>query len=178
MCQHDFDGKRIFQHRNEDKWDLFFGNRRVKDFWHEKECFHHLARLRHLWSGRTTVFPAIYSRRSLKHRSAAPIIEALLLSPSGEDASSEQTAINLAGLPAIVAPLRVIHTPGHTPDHQVAWDEERGIVVTGDLFLGVKVRVAHRSEAPRQLGTRHRALVAQQRQHLAAGGSGVVHSIA
>jgi glyoxylase-like metal-dependent hydrolase (beta-lactamase superfamily II) len=31
------------------------------------------------------------------------------------------------------------------------WDAERRILVSGDLFLGVKVRVAHRHEAPRQL---------------------------
>ena len=49
------------------------------------------------------------------------------------------------------APLKVIATPGHTKDHQVVWDEERGIVASGDLFLGVKVRVAHRHESPSSL---------------------------
>src|SRR5438046_6470344 len=32
MCQHDFDGKRIFQHRNMDKWNLFLNNKRVRIF--------------------------------------------------------------------------------------------------------------------------------------------------
>jgi glyoxylase-like metal-dependent hydrolase (beta-lactamase superfamily II) len=49
------------------------------------------------------------------------------------------------------APLQLIATPGHTPDHQVLWDAERGIVASGDLFLGVKVRVAHEHESPRRL---------------------------
>jgi ribonuclease/clavin/mitogillin len=49
------------------------------------------------------------------------------------------------------APLQLIATPGHTPDHQVIWDAERGIVASGDLFLGVKVRVAHEHESPSQL---------------------------
>jgi glyoxylase-like metal-dependent hydrolase (beta-lactamase superfamily II) len=49
------------------------------------------------------------------------------------------------------APLQLIATPGHTPDHQVLWDAERGIVASGDLFLGVKVRVAHEHESPREL---------------------------
>jgi glyoxylase-like metal-dependent hydrolase (beta-lactamase superfamily II) len=49
------------------------------------------------------------------------------------------------------APLQLIPTPGHTPDHQVLWDAERGIVASGDLFLGVKVRVAHEHESPRML---------------------------
>ena len=49
------------------------------------------------------------------------------------------------------APLAVISLPGHTPDHVAVWDAERRILVSGDLFLGVKVRVAHRHEAPRTL---------------------------
>lgn len=46
------------------------------------------------------------------------------------------------------APLEVIATPGHTSDHIVVWDAERRVVVSGDLFLGVKVRVAHLHESP------------------------------
>ena len=49
------------------------------------------------------------------------------------------------------APLQVVPLPGHSPDHLGVWDAERRILVSGDLFLGVKVRVAHRSESPRQL---------------------------
>jgi glyoxylase-like metal-dependent hydrolase (beta-lactamase superfamily II) len=50
-----------------------------------------------------------------------------------------------------VAPLTVVELPGHTPDHLGVWDAERRILVSGDLFLGVKVRVAHCHEAPRRL---------------------------
>jgi glyoxylase-like metal-dependent hydrolase (beta-lactamase superfamily II) len=49
------------------------------------------------------------------------------------------------------APLAIIPLAGHTPDHVCVWDAERRILVSGDLFLGVKVRVAHRHEAPRRL---------------------------
>jgi glyoxylase-like metal-dependent hydrolase (beta-lactamase superfamily II) len=49
------------------------------------------------------------------------------------------------------APLEVLHLPGHTRDHLVVWDAERRVLVSGDLFLGVKVRVAHESESPRTL---------------------------
>jgi glyoxylase-like metal-dependent hydrolase (beta-lactamase superfamily II) len=49
------------------------------------------------------------------------------------------------------APLAIIPLPGHTPDHVCVWDAERRVLVSGDLFLGVKVRVAHRHEAPRRL---------------------------
>jgi glyoxylase-like metal-dependent hydrolase (beta-lactamase superfamily II) len=49
------------------------------------------------------------------------------------------------------APLSIVPLPGHTPDHVAVWDAERRILVSGDLFLGVKVRVAHRHEAPHRL---------------------------
>jgi glyoxylase-like metal-dependent hydrolase (beta-lactamase superfamily II) len=47
--------------------------------------------------------------------------------------------------------LRLIETPGHTADHQVAWDEARETLFSGDLFLGVKVRATFPDENPRQL---------------------------
>ena len=50
------------------------------------------------------------------------------------------------------APLVMVETPGHSPDHLGVWDAERRILVSGDLFLGVKVRVAHEEdESPRAL---------------------------
>jgi glyoxylase-like metal-dependent hydrolase (beta-lactamase superfamily II) len=58
------------------------------------------------------------------------------------------------------APLEIIHLPGHTRDHLVVWDAERKVLVSGDLFLGVKVRVAHESESPRTLVTSLRTAAA------------------
>jgi len=72
------------------------------------------------------------------------------------------------------APLKVIATPGHTTDHQVVWDEERGIVASGDLFLGVKVRVAHRHESPSTLLASLRAVVALEPRLLLDAHRGVV----
>ena len=51
MCQHDFQGRRLFQHRNMDKWDLFLRNKRVEDFWFEKECRADIAQLQRRWDG-------------------------------------------------------------------------------------------------------------------------------
>jgi glyoxylase-like metal-dependent hydrolase (beta-lactamase superfamily II) len=42
--------------------------------------------------------------------------------------------------------LRFVATPGHSPDHHVVWDPERDTVFGGDLFIGVKVRIAHHDE--------------------------------
>jgi glyoxylase-like metal-dependent hydrolase (beta-lactamase superfamily II) len=49
------------------------------------------------------------------------------------------------------AGLQLLSTPGHSPDHHVVWDAEREILFAGDLFLGVKVRVARPMEDPRAL---------------------------
>ena len=35
---------------------------------------------------------------------------------------------------------------GHSPDHHVVWDAERETIFGGDLFVGVKVRIAHPGE--------------------------------
>lgn len=47
--------------------------------------------------------------------------------------------------------LQLVHAPGHSSDHHVVWDAERGYLFGGDLFLGVKVRMAHAGEDPRAL---------------------------
>jgi glyoxylase-like metal-dependent hydrolase (beta-lactamase superfamily II) len=39
--------------------------------------------------------------------------------------------------------LRLMPAPGHSPDHHVVWDAERETLFGGDLFIGVKVRIAH-----------------------------------
>ena len=49
------------------------------------------------------------------------------------------------------APLVLVPLPGHTLDHIGVWDARRRVLVSGDLYLGVKVRVAHRSESPGRL---------------------------
>jgi ADP-heptose:LPS heptosyltransferase len=52
MCQHDFDGRRIFQHRNLAKWRLREPNLRIHDFRYEQECLAFLAELAVHWDGR------------------------------------------------------------------------------------------------------------------------------
>jgi glyoxylase-like metal-dependent hydrolase (beta-lactamase superfamily II) len=49
------------------------------------------------------------------------------------------------------APLECMPTPGHSDDHHVVWDKGTGTVFGGDLFIGVKVRVSHCNEQPREL---------------------------
>jgi glyoxylase-like metal-dependent hydrolase (beta-lactamase superfamily II) len=58
--------------------------------------------------------------------------------------------VNWGSPPALRSPvtrfdpegLRLLPTPGHTPDHHVVWDAERETIFSGDLFLSVKMRLA------------------------------------
>lgn len=76
------------------------------------------------------------------------------------------------------APLEIIATPGHTTDHQVVWNADRRIVVSGDLFLGVKVRVAHEHESPRALLASLRAIAALEPRLLLDAHRGVIRDAA
>jgi len=52
MCQHDFKGNRVFQHRNLAKWLLRQPNLRIHDFWYEDKCLRYLKELEQKWDGR------------------------------------------------------------------------------------------------------------------------------
>jgi glyoxylase-like metal-dependent hydrolase (beta-lactamase superfamily II) len=73
------------------------------------------------------------------------------------------------------APFAVLPLPGHTDEHLVVWDAERRILVGGDLFLGVKVRVAHHGESPRRLVESLRAAAALEPRLLLDAHRGAVH---
>ena len=49
LCQHDFTGRRLFQHRNMDKWQLHGGHTRVPGFRFEPECNAFLRELADRW---------------------------------------------------------------------------------------------------------------------------------
>ena len=53
--------------------------------------------------------------------------------------------------PLDISPLVAIPTPGHSPDHHVVWDPETATLFSGDLWLGVKVRVMGATENPYQI---------------------------
>jgi glyoxylase-like metal-dependent hydrolase (beta-lactamase superfamily II) len=47
--------------------------------------------------------------------------------------------------------LETIATPGHAPDHHVIFDRGRHTLFSGDLWLGVRVRIVGRTEDPYQI---------------------------
>jgi ribonuclease/clavin/mitogillin len=75
-----------------------------------------------------------------------------------------------------VSPLQVIATPGHTDDHIALWHPERRIVATGDLFIGVKVRVAHADESPRNIIASLRTVMALEPRLLLDAHRGAVRN--
>ena len=56
MCQHDFDGHRIFQHRGNHKWSLREDSH-VAGFLYEPECREYLEELRAAWDGKIAPVP-------------------------------------------------------------------------------------------------------------------------
>lgn len=61
VYQHDFDGRRIFQHRNGDKWSLAGRNMALPGFEHERECLGFLDELRAVWDGVVRRVPEEFS---------------------------------------------------------------------------------------------------------------------
>lgn len=76
------------------------------------------------------------------------------------------------------SPLVVLPAPGHSTDHLVVWDAERRILVSGDVFLGVKVRIAHDHESPRTLVNTLRRLAALEPRLLLDAHRGAVRDAA
>lgn len=72
--------------------------------------------------------------------------------------------------------LSLVPTPGHCSNHHSVWDESTGTLFGGDLFLGVKVRVAHATEHPRQHVQSLRAMAARQPARLFCAHRGFVQN--
>lgn len=70
--------------------------------------------------------------------------------------------------------LSLVSTPGHCTNHQSVWDAATGTLFAGDLFLGVKVRVAHATEHPRQHVQSLRAMAARNPERMFCAHRGFV----
>ncbi len=98
MCQHDFAGRRIFQHRSRDKWDLFLHNKRIRGFRFEKECRNYLLRLQQVWDGGMgmTRKNATGNWPRPRRVTQPARIEAVIISDSGKQSLKGKTLKNLA----------------------------------------------------------------------------------
>ncbi len=109
MCQHDFQGRRIFQHRNSDKWDLFLRNRQIEGFQFEKDCRRYVIQLRRIWDGglhsARKFLPSTPSRLSRRTRPLQ--MEAIMISSPGRKDLRKRTIHNLTQTDWGDAPLHV-----------------------------------------------------------------------
>jgi len=121
MCQHDFDGERLFQHRNTDKWNLFLRNRRVTDFWFEEECREHVRQLQKLWDGRMSHY-AVSRRKSFARprieMQDSPKIEACMITCQERAKLRARTLRNLAATDWGEHPVRLQLDDGDSEDRQ------------------------------------------------------------
>jgi glyoxylase-like metal-dependent hydrolase (beta-lactamase superfamily II) len=87
---------------------------------------------------------------------------------------SEMPPLRLTVIPFEPEDLQMVATPGHCADHHVVWDPNERTLFSGDLFLGVKVRIAHPGENPRQLAQSVRAAAALEPKRLFDGHRGPI----
>src|SRR6266496_2501499 len=98
MCQHDFEGHRVFQHRNLDKWNLWLFNRRVRGFLYEKESRAFIRELREQWNGRLDPYLRSLGEPlvPLSRTANPPSITAVMISCAQRDEIRRQTLSRLA----------------------------------------------------------------------------------
>ncbi len=97
MCQHDFTGRRIFQHRNTDKWDLLGRNQVVPDFRGEAECRAALQRLKERWDGGLSRFANLSATKPIPYpKRRGPRLVACMISCADRQSLREQTLQRLA----------------------------------------------------------------------------------
>jgi glyoxylase-like metal-dependent hydrolase (beta-lactamase superfamily II) len=87
---------------------------------------------------------------------------------------SEMPPFRLTLVPFAPDDLQLVATPGHCGDHHAVWDPHERTLFSGDLFLGVKVRIAHPGENPRQLVESVRAAAALEPKRLFDGHRGLI----
>ncbi len=114
MCQHDFDGSRIFQHRNLNKWRFTPTNIPTPDFWYEQDCLHYLNELRKKWDGAVEHYRPMVTPRPARAetRSRGSFdIRAFLVSDSEETALVRRTLQRLAMTDWGAQEIPVYHHP-------------------------------------------------------------------
>lgn len=91
MCQHDLDGRRLFQHRNTDKWDVFGRNMVVEDFWFEDECRQFVKDLTRQWDAHASEYAFEIGEATRK----APSVVAVMITCPEREVIRERTLASL-----------------------------------------------------------------------------------
>jgi ADP-heptose:LPS heptosyltransferase len=117
MCQHDFEGNRIFQHRNTDKWNLFLTNKRVPGFRYEAQCRQFVKQLQQIWDGGISSVKKP-DRKSSAVLRRAPILQAVMISCPERTDVLRKTLKNLARTDWGTASVHVQMDAETGEDHQ------------------------------------------------------------
>lgn len=117
MCQHDFEGRRLFQHRNGDKWNLFGTNRRIRGFTGERQCLDYLEALSGKWRATRSVFLAgdslLLGKQAAARRDPSVLKVAVrMISCPARDRLRQRTLARLARTDWGAAPLSVVIDEG------------------------------------------------------------------
>ena len=112
MCQHDFNGRRLFQHRNQAKWNLFGPNPRIRGFWFENDCRRFLKELAATWDGQIDKLRPPPPRRARGPRGSSAAngevrLFAIVVSNRENEAARQRTLANLAGTDWAGNPVQV-----------------------------------------------------------------------
>jgi len=118
MYQHDFDGRRLFQHRTVSKWTLVRHNPSIPGFQDETNCLADLERLRQCWDGRLTWLRAQSSRRRLWAQKCRgqPTVAAWMITCPERNETHKATLASLAASDWADLPLQVLVDPEKTTD--------------------------------------------------------------
>lgn len=138
MCQHDFNGRRIFQHRNLDKWNIWLWNRRIKGFFFEEECREFVRELRDKWDGGMNAYRSSLGEPAapLARVSDPPTIAAVMISPPQRDQLRRKTLENLARTDWGNLPIQVFREPAPPTDLRRSINEK----TRKALAYGLKTR--------------------------------------
>jgi hypothetical protein len=121
MYQHDFEGRRLFQHRTLAKWSLLPHNRRFPGFQFEEECLADLQELRKRWNGRMPWLRAQSSRgrRSTPcHAQGIPLVTAWMITCEERGETRRATLASLATTDWPDLPLQVQVDPERRGDRR------------------------------------------------------------
>jgi hypothetical protein len=116
--QQDFEGRRLFQHRNLVKWTLMPHNRHIPGFQNEKLCLADLERLRQCWNGRLPWLRAHSSRKRVwrQARRGMPTLAAWMITCPERDETRKTTLASLAASDWPDLPLVILVDPEKTSD--------------------------------------------------------------
>lgn len=141
LCQHDFDGRRVFQHRNCDKWDLFLMNPRVPGFWYETECRGFIRELQNKWDGGLAAHLNGKARKSCCLKRKAPRIQPVMISCPEREPVRRRTIDNLRQTDWTDAPVLLQVDPGTSSDRRARQTEcallglRQGLASEADYIL-------------------------------------------